>query len=100
MKIAEIRTLICNAYRTNWVFVKVITDSGIYGVGEATLEHHELSVAKAIEEIGATLTGKDPHAVEAFWHYAYRDSYWQGGAVIMSALSAIEMVSLYRGIKK
>jgi len=91
MKIAEIRTRICNAYRTNWVFAKVVTDSGIHGVGEATLEHHELSVAKAIEEIGATLIGKDPHAVEAFWHYAYRDSYWQGGAVIMSALSAIEM---------
>jgi len=91
MKITEIRPLICDAYRTNWVFVKVITDSGIYGVGEATLEHNELSVIKAIEQIGVNLLGKDPHAIEAFWHYGFRDSYWQGGAVITSALAAIEM---------
>ncbi len=91
MKIVEIRPIICDAYRTNWVFVKVITDSGLYGVGEATLEMNELTVAKAIEEIGANYIGKDPHDIEGFSHYAYRDSYWQGGAVIMSALSAIEM---------
>ena len=91
MKIVEIRPLICDAYRTNWVFVKVITDSGIYGVGEATVEMHELTVAKAIEEIGASLIGQDPHAIEAFSHYAQRDSYWQSGVIIMSALSALEM---------
>jgi len=91
MKITKVKTLICDAYRTNWVFVKVETDKGIYGIGEGTLENHELSVAEAIKEIGVNLTGKDPHAIEAFWHYTYRDSYWQGGAVIMSAMAAIEM---------
>lgn len=91
MKILEIKPFICDAYRTNWVFAKVITDAGIYGVGEATLEQHELTVAKSIEEIGESFIGKDPHAVEGLWHYAYRDSYWQGGPVIMSALAAIEM---------
>ena len=49
MKIIEIKPLICDAFRVNWVFVKVTTDSGIYGVGEATLEMNELTVAKAIE---------------------------------------------------
>jgi len=91
MKITKIKTLVCDAYRTNWVFVKVETDKGIYGIGEGTLENYELSVAKAIEEIGTNLIGKDPHAIEAFWHNTYRDSYWQGGAVIMSAMAAIEM---------
>jgi galactonate dehydratase len=91
MKITEIKPFICDAYRTNWVFVKVVTDSGIYGVGEATLEHNELAVAKAIEQIGANIIGNDPHAIEAFWHYTFRDSYWQGGAVITSAMAAIEM---------
>jgi len=91
MKIVEIRPIICDAYRVNWVFVKVITDSGIYGIGEATLEMHELTVAKAIEEIGVNFISSDPHAVEAFSHFALRDGYWQSGAVIMSALSAIEM---------
>ena len=91
MKIIEVKPLICDAYRTNWVFVKVVTDSGIYGVGEATLEHNELSVLKAIEMIGESAIGKDPHAIEAFWHKTYRDSYWQGGAVIITAMAAIEM---------
>jgi len=91
MKITSVKSLICDAYRTNWVFVKVETDKGIYGIGEGTLENHELSVAKAIEEIGDTIIGTDPHKIEAFWHYSYRDSYWQGGVVITSAMAAIEM---------
>ena len=40
MKITGIKTFVCNAYRTNWVFVKVLTDEpGLWGVGEATLEY-------------------------------------------------------------
>lgn len=91
MKITGIKTLICHAYRTNWVFVKVLTDSGLYGVGEATLEHRELTVAAAVQELERGLIGKDPHNVEAFWHDAYRDAYWRGGAVLMTALAGVEM---------
>ena len=91
MKITSIRTLICHAYRTNWVFVKVQTDSGLHGVGEATLEHRELTVAQAVRELERSLVGKDPHNIEALWHQVYRDAYWRGGAVLMSALSGVEM---------
>jgi galactonate dehydratase len=91
MKVTEVKSLICDAFRTNWVFTKVITDSGIYGVGEATLEQNELAVAKSIEEVGACLIGKDPHEIETFWHQTYRDCYFQGGPVITSAIAAIEM---------
>lgn len=91
MKISAITPLICHAYRTNWVFVKVRTDSGIYGVGEATLEYREQTVAQALRELERTLVGLDPHNIEAIWHQAYRDVYWRGGPVLMSALSAIEM---------
>ena len=91
MKVTQIKTFICHAYRTNWVFVKVITDSGLYGVGEATLEYREPTVVQAIKELERYLVGKDPYNIEAFWHDAYRDAYWRGGVVLMSALAGVEM---------
>ncbi len=91
MKVTGIKTFICHAYRTNWVFLKVMTDSGLYGVGESTLEMRELSVVQAIKELERYLIGRDPHNVEAFWHDAYRDAYWRGGPVLMSALAGVEM---------
>jgi galactonate dehydratase len=91
MKITKIETFICHAYRTNWVFVKVMTDMGIHGIGEATLEMRELTVAAAVNELNRYLVGKDPHDIEAFWHDNYRDAYWRGGVVLMSALAAVDM---------
>lgn len=92
MKVTDIKTFICHAYRTNWVFIKVFTDiDGLYGVGEATLEMQELTVAQTCIELKQLLVGRDPHCIEEFWHLAYRDSYWRGGPVLMSALSGIEM---------
>ncbi|MBN2296452.1 MAG: galactonate dehydratase [Pirellulales bacterium] len=92
MKITAIHTFICHAYRTNWVFVKVLTDvPGLYGVGEATLEYRELTVAQACQELERDLKGKDPRDIEAIWHDSYRDAYFRGGPVLMSAISAIDM---------
>ncbi len=91
MKITRIRTYICNCFRTNWVFVKVETDAGIHGWGEATLEYRELTVEAAIHELENDLIGRDPGAIEAFRHNCYRDAYWRGGPVLMSALAGVEM---------
>ncbi|OGV35404.1 MAG: mandelate racemase [Lentisphaerae bacterium GWF2_45_14] len=91
MKVTDIKTFICHAYRTNWVFVKVYTDAGIDGVGEATLEYKELTICQAIDELKRYLIGKDPHNIEAFWHDCYRDAYWRGGPVLMSALAGVEI---------
>ena len=91
MKVTAIKTFVCHAYRTNWVFVKVMTDSGLYGVGEATLEYREPTVVQAIMELERYLVGKDPHNIEAFWHDTCRDTYWRGGVVLMSALAGVEM---------
>ena len=92
MKITALKTYMCYAYRTNWVFIKIFTDiDGLYGVGEATLEYKEHAVVAACHELENILIGKDPHRIEEFWHNAYRDGYWRGGAVLMSAISAVEM---------
>ena len=91
MKVTDIKTFAVDCFRTNWVFVKVLTDSGIYGVGEATLEYREHTVVQAIQELERYLVGKDPHNIEAFWHDTVRDAYWRGGVVLMSALAGVEM---------
>lgn len=90
MKVTDIKTFTVDCFRTNWVFVKVYTDDGIDGVGEATLEYKEKALWGAIEHIKEYLVGKNPLDIEKHWHCIYRDAYWRGGAVLMSALSAVE----------
>ncbi len=91
MKVTDIKTFVVDCFRTNWVFVKVETDEGISGVGEGTLEYKEMALCGAIEHIKSYLVGKDPRKIEKHYHDIYRDAYWRGGAVLMSALSAVEM---------
>lgn len=80
-----------DCFRTNWVFVKVYTDEGVTGVGEATLEYKEMALDGAVTHIREYLVGKNPLNIQDHWFHIYRDAYWRGGAVLMSALSAVEM---------
>lgn len=91
MKVTDIKCFVVDCYRTNWVFVKVCTDEGLGGTGEATLEYKEKALLGAVEHIKEYLTGKNPLNIEKHFHDIYRDAYWRGGAVLMSALSAVEM---------
>ena len=91
MRITDIKTFVVDCFRTNWVFVKVYTDEGITGVGEGTLEYKEKAFLGALEHIKEYLVGEDPRDIEKHWHMIYRDAYWRGGPVLMSALSAVEM---------
>ena len=91
MKITDIKTFVVDCFRTNWVFVKVYTDEGLSGVGEGTLEYKEKALCGAIDHLRDYLIGKDPLQIEKHYHDIYRDAYWRGGAVLMSALSAVEM---------
>ncbi len=90
MKVTDVKTFVVDCYRTNWVFIKVYTDEGIEGVGEATLEYKEKALLGAVEHVKEYLTGQNPLDIEKHWHSIYRDAYWRGGAVLMSALSAVE----------
>ncbi len=90
MKVTDVKAFVVDCFRTNWVFVKVYTDEGIDGVGEATLEYKEKALLGAVEHIKEYLVGKDPRDIEKHWHSIYRDAYWRGGAVLMSGLSAVE----------
>ena len=91
MKVIDIKTFVVECFRTNWIFVKVYTDEGITGIGEGTLEHREKAFLGAMEHIKEYMIGKNPLDIEYHWHTIYRDGYWRGGPVLMSALSALDM---------
>ncbi len=90
MKVTDVKIFSVDCFRTNWVFIKVYTDEGITGVGEATLEYKEKALWGAVEHIKEYLVGKNPLEIEKHFHNIYRDAYWRGGPVLMSALSAVE----------
>ena len=94
MKIVGQKIFVANASRTNFVFVKLYTDAGIDGVGEATLEWKTKTVVAALEELERLLVGKDPFATEQLVETLHRDSYWRTGAVFRSALGAVEAALL------
>jgi len=75
----------------NWLFLKIYTDAGIYGVGEGSLQYKDLGLMAEIEDFSKFLIGKDPFAIEYIWTSLYRRVTWTGGAVTMSAISAIDM---------
>ena len=60
MKVTDVKSFIVDCFRTNWVFVKVYTDEGITGIGEATLEYKEKALVGAVEHIREYLVGKNP----------------------------------------
>lgn len=91
MKIKEIKVIVCNPGR-NFVTVKVITDDGIYGIGDATLNGREMAVVTYLEEhVAPCLIGRDAQNIEDIWQYLYRGVYWRKGAVNMAAIAAIDM---------
>ena len=91
MKIAAVRTVVCNAEMRNWVFVRVETDQpGLYGWGEASLELKTRSVVGAVEDFVPMLLGEDPTRIEHLYQKLYRQSFWRVGVIGMSAISAIE----------
>jgi galactonate dehydratase len=99
MKITEVTTYtpceerqdLDTTYYYPLTLVKIDTDEGISGVGEGTLETKCLTVATCIKELGdGYLLDKDPLRIERHWQAMYRGSYWTGGPVINSAISAIE----------
>lgn len=91
MKIVDAKVIVCCPGR-NFVTLKIITDQGIYGLGDATLNGMEKSVVAYLENYCIpSLIGRDPGNIEDIWHYFYRGVYWRRGAVSMTAVSAIDM---------
>ncbi len=91
MKITEVRVIVTCPGR-NYVCVKIMTDEGLYGVGDATLNGRELAVAAALQEhIAPLLIGRDPERIEDIWQSLFRGSYWRGGPIQMTAIAGVDM---------
>ncbi len=94
MKITGYKTFLVDAHRANYIFVKLQTDAGVEGLGEATVEWNEKAVVAALEELGEFLIGKDPFATDHLISLMHRNSYWRTGVVLRSALSGMEAALL------
>lgn len=90
MKITALKTFVVDAFRANYVFVKIYTDDGLTGVGEGTVEMLENSVAAMIADFEAYLVGEDPFRTEFHNAILSRDSYWRTGVILRSAIAAID----------
>jgi mannonate dehydratase len=90
MKIQEARVVVTCPGR-NFVTLKVLTDEGLYGLGDATLNGRERAVVSYLEDhVIPCLIGRDPHQIEDIWQYLYRGAYWRRGPVTMSAIAAVD----------
>jgi mannonate dehydratase len=90
MKIQSAKVIVTCPGR-NFVTLKIVTDQGVYGIGDATLNGRELAVATYLEEhVIPCLIGADPRRIEDIWQYLYRGAYWRRGPVTMSAIAAVD----------
>jgi galactonate dehydratase len=91
MKITAIDTYIAGNPWKNWLFAKVSTDEGLYGIGEGTLNYFGKTVEAAIHELKPLVMGMDPFQVEIISQRLIRDVYSEGAQIHMCAVSAIEI---------
>jgi len=73
-----------------WLFLKIETDEGVAGWGEAVVEGRARTVETAVEEFSELLVGKDPARINDHWQTLYRGAFYRGGAVFMSAIAGID----------
>jgi len=91
VKITDAKVFVTSPGR-NFVTLKVYTDAGIYGLGDATLNGRELAVASYLRDhVIPCLIGRDPSQTEDVWQYLYRGAYWRRGPVTMTAIAAVDM---------
>ncbi len=90
MKITAARVIVCCPGR-NFVTLKIETDQGLTGVGDATLNGRELAVASYLDDhVLPCLIGRDPQQIEDIWQYLYKGAYWRRGPVTMTAIAAVD----------
>jgi len=76
----------------NFVTLRIETEDGTTGIGDATLNGRELAVASYLSDhVIPTLIGRDAHRIEDIWQYLYRGAYWRDGPVTMTAIAAVDM---------
>jgi len=90
VKIIGGTVIVCSPGR-NFVTLKLETEDGVYGLGDATLNGRELSVASYLRDhVLPLLEGRDARRIEDIWQFLYKGAYWRRGPVTMSAIAAVD----------
>jgi mannonate dehydratase len=90
VKIVAARVIVCSPGR-NFVTLRVDTDEGVHGLGDATLNGRELAVRSYLcDHVAPLLIGRDPFDIEDLWQLLYKGAYWRRGPVTMSAIAAVD----------
>lgn len=87
MKITSVQAFLV---RPRWCMVKIETDAGICGWGEAVLEGKAETVRACVGEMTDYLIGRDPSQIEDIWNTLYRGAFYRGGGILMSAIAGID----------
>jgi galactonate dehydratase len=90
MKVTDIKTQIVNLNFRNAVIVRVETDEGITGLAETVMKRKTQTIERSILDLKRYLVSKDPTEIENHWERMYRDSFWVGGPLHCTAISAID----------
>src|SRR5881227_1657589 len=90
MKIMDAKVIVCSPGR-NFVTLKITTEDGIYGLGDATVNGRELAVASYLSDhVIPILIGRDARRIEDIWQYLYKGAYWRRGPVTMCSVAAVD----------
>jgi mannonate dehydratase len=91
LKIRAARVIVTSPGR-NFVTLKIETEAGVYGIGDATLNGREKAVVAYLEDhVVPLLIGRDARHIEDIWQLLYRGAYWRRGPVTMRAIAAVDV---------
>ncbi|WP_386679083.1 D-mannonate dehydratase ManD [Loktanella sp. R86503] len=91
MKITDAKVFVGGPGK-NYVTLKIMTDQGVYGLGDATLNNRETLPAAYLQDyLIPNLIGMDPCNSEDIWQFLYRGAYFRRGPIAMAAFGAIDM---------
>ena len=90
MRITGIKTFVVGMPGHNTILVKIETDEDLFGIGEASLAGRDQGVIGVLRHFESLLIGRDPSRIEDIWQELYRNTFWRGGPILLSAISGID----------
>ena len=96
MKITGVETFVVGTFHKNarrhWLLLKLLTDEGLYGLGDASLHAYDGEIASIIRQwVDRYLVGQDPLHHERHWTRLYQDTPARGGPLGSTALSGLDI---------
>ncbi len=92
MKVTQIRSFpVRDEGGRSYFIVRVDTDAGIYGLGEAGIKNWGMAIANAVDHLSDLVVGADPWETERLWQMMFRAGFFPADKVYSCAISAIDI---------